>query len=584
MAMLLPGSFGSGRAADRLWWAAVTMIVVGFIAWSYALLRGATSPAWQDTEAYLGHALYIAENGGLWGFLEQCFTGEFPIVERHPLYSLLLAAFASRSASFFWYAKIFDLACGLALLLSLIWMVRKRLGAPQALIAGLLYAISSSLVIASSHVNHETQFTLCVLWIWWFLTDVPAQPGVAAELSQKKRRWVIAGVLFGLAFLIKSSISLFALAFVIAGFWHLRWNLVNNSRPWLLAAAALLVASPLLVRNVIAFGTPLYEGMNAHIMWLDSWAETGSPDSVMHYGPHAYIVIEKNGLPTMSDYLAKNDAVDIGKRLVRGLVRQVTVVARKAVAPTYPVPATAAAAWGFIVLGLAVAGWWLRRRSWEGRLLLVSSAAFLVFFGWNHMFPDIRYLAPFVPIWIAFAAGMLWTLLCRVFSEANARRLVMLPCALLAIGAGAWSANALATTSPPLMEISPSYQRLLQWMERVPRPGDRILLGPTDEFYGALWLVRNPVSIIYTPYVDSIEAFNAYLRDRKVRYFVMNTENVHGQRGVLREPMAGYAEVTADGQLVEKQVLPGWRRVGVDESVPRRFYIYESDWAGAAVP
>jgi len=104
-----------------------------------------------------------------------------------------------------------------------------------------------------------------------------------------------------------------------------------------------------------------------------------------------------------------------------------------------------------------------------------------------------------------------------------------------------------------------------------------VLLGPTMEFYGLIWMVERPVSIIQMPSLGTLEAFQRYLRDRNVRYFVMNTENLYGNGKRLQAEMAPYAEVAADGSLVEKQPLPGWRRVYEDPSTPRKFYIYESE-------
>ena len=108
-------------------------------------------------------------------------------------------------------------------------------------------------------------------------------------------------------------------------------------------------------------------------------------------------------------------------------------------------------------------------------------------------------------------------------------------------------------------------------------PGSRILLGPTMEFYGKLWLVDRPVSVIQTPNSDSLDAFERYLGQRNVRYLVMHPENVRGLGGRLESALRPHFTVDPSGAIVETQSLPHWRRVRRDDGAPSRFIIYERE-------
>jgi 4-amino-4-deoxy-L-arabinose transferase-like glycosyltransferase len=576
-----------GRRPLSVWWA-IGIVVAGFVIWSFAMLRGATLASWQDTEAYLGHALYIAEHGGFWGFLRDSFNGTFPIAERHPLYMLLLAPFASRTAEFFYTAKIIDLAFGLIVLMTLSWMVWRRYGRGPALIAAFLYAVSNSLVVASSHVNHEALFVLCTLWFWWFLTqpsrseinatDSSEAVSMPSEMPNSVTRWAIAGMFLGLAYLVKSPASLIGVAAVLAGLWRGKWRFLVGPRLWILLVAVAIVSSPLAIRNIIGFGTPVYEGVNSNIMWIDRWTDIGAEHTSLYYDHYGIMKVERNGLPTASEYLQTHGIVKIGKRLVKGVITEVTRVAPKSVALFWPA-GKFSYMWGVLVLVLAVAGWWLRRRSWEACLMFFWSALFAVFFGWDHMFPDIRYLAPLVPLWITFAAYATWRLLIQLATLRTAWRAVAvgISSAVLLLVGGTVVGGSLSREQPTVT-ITPAYASLIDWLNSHIEPMDRMVIGPSMDYYGLLWMVERPVLVVQTPTVDSLEAFQRYLRERKVRYLVLHRENAKGQGGRLAEALAPYVDVTADGTMIEKRPLPGWRAVYQDGTSPR-FIVYEAEAA-----
>lgn len=553
------------------------MVVAGYLVWTYGALRQATSARWQDTSGYLAHALYIAERGGLWGFLRESFRGTFPITERHPLYMLMLAPFAARTAEFFWYAKILDLITGLAVLLSLVWMVARRYGRGAALIAGALYAVSGSLVTAASQVDNDLQFALCTLWTWWFLTE-PMRGSDAIDTPPSSAwRWALAGVWLGLAFLAKSPAVLMGVAIVVAGLWYSRLRLATDRRLWALLLSATLLASPLLVRNLIAFGTPFYEGMNSSIMWIDNWSEVGGEHSTIYYDQYGVATLEKNGMPTAAVYFRTHSLSDVAARLATGLANEVRSVIPSALGAGLGIPR--GRTFGFLIFALALAGWWLRRRSWDATLMFFWSGAFLAFFSWDTMFPDIRYLAPLIPVWIAYAAYAGWTLCARLLKPDLTMRVVAGAAILLVLGALGWTVAAAGAyaRAQPIMEASPSYLRYIEWANRTFEPGDRIMIGETREFHGLIWMIDRPIAVLLMPDAKTLDGFLRYLRERNSRYLLIHPEYLTGANRELAAALAPYFRVTEQGAIVEIQPLPGWHRAYTDEGTSPHFIVYEAD-------
>ncbi|MFO0336540.1 MAG: glycosyltransferase family 39 protein [Pseudomonadota bacterium] len=579
----MPASFSVPRAA-RPPLLALGLVIVAFVAWTYGALRAANDPGWQDTEPYLGHALYVAEHGGPLAALRDAYAGRYPIVERHFLYPALLAPFAERTPEFFVQAKLLNLAFGTALLASLAWIAWRRFGAVPALVATTLYAGSTSLVDASSHVNHETQFALLALWTWCLLTaraePAPASPGTPRDAGAARRRtfaWVAAGVLLGLAWLTKASAALLGLGLLAAALAYAGRGPLVTPRFWALVLCGALVSSPLVVRNVIAHGTPVYEGMNSHISWMDSWDELGAADSVLWYDQYGIKRIERNGLPTASEYFGEKTARQVAGRALRGVRSELTRVIPTALGPADPVPPGLSRAIGGGLLLLAAAGWWLRRRSWEAAVTAGWTVAFVAFFSWNTLFEAHRYHAPLIPIWLMYAASALHAALARVASEVALRRGAVLAATSVAALATTHAVATEALTGPqPLVRASPAAWRLLDWMQREATPGSRLVIGPTQEFFGLLWLVDKPLQIVQTPNSASRDEFFVYLEQRDVRYLVLHPENYRGQRGRLGDALANYVAVDARGEIRARAAPLGWETAVVDAGTPSRFVVYRA--------
>ncbi len=550
-------------AGGTLWRLACVAVIAGFVINAFAaLLRDTQFSGREDTWSYLAHSVYLAEHGGVWGFLREAFAGTFPIVERHPLYMLLLSPMAERTAWFFFQAKLANLVLGMLVLASFCWMVWRRDGAATALLAGTGYAASASLIASSSHVCSEPALILTVLWTWWWLTG-----------PQTAWRWGIAGLWLGLAFLAKSPAILVMAATLAARLWHTRGRALASPALWLFILAAVLVASPLLVRNVRAHGQLLWEGINSSIMWQERRSDVGNSD--VREDTYGVLTIERDTFPTLAQYLRTHRLGDVALRLGRGAAKETRIIIR-ALATDRKLPGPLALAWGLGVLLAALAGWWLQRRTWVATLCAWWVAAFLAFFSWDaEMWPAARYVAPLIPVVFWFAGRALWQGVRRLASPARAAQIVWGVCLLLtavltvrAMGKGVFDAR------QPVLTVSPAFQRLVAWMNAQAPDGARVVSGPTREFDGYLFFVAHPMARIIAPHAPDEAAYLSALRDRRISHLVVHRENIRGWDGELASTFAAHWSVTPEGGMMERTPVPGWEQAYADSGVPARFLVY----------
>ncbi len=328
-----------------------------------------------DQNSYLRLALRIHEGEG--------FTnGNF-----HPLVALLFSPFASRDWSFFTQAKLVSVAAG-GLALGLVFGFGRRLfGSATALVTVAVLALNETFTLRAARVEPEALLVglFFAAWACWVL-------------SLEQPRWAVAaGALAGLAYLTKGSGQFLLLGSLLlpllrhgpAGWWRQRRALA-----WFVAAY-LLVASPLLLDNWRAFGSPFYAFPSAHAMWYDEWEDKlGSTD-----GRHI----------TLRTYLASHTTSDVVDRLAEGLSE---VPPEWAGAFTLGVPAGTAWILGLALLaalalaftgrpgpmpdpGLAPLAGRLRSAAWT---LVALVPAYCLFFVWYAPIANSsRFVLPLVP-------------------------------------------------------------------------------------------------------------------------------------------------------------------------------------------
>jgi len=185
-------------------------------------------------------------------------------------------------------------------------------------------------------------------------------------------------------------------------------------RLWLLVAAFIVVALPLLVRNVLVYGNPFYS-YNTRFLFADSY------DAGVQAG--------YDGLWSAAQaYAASHSVIELAARFFGGLGWELHIMLRS-LGPAGLGPARTLA--GLLVAALACIG--LMRSEPTARLLvLVWTAISLVMFGWYvPIAAGDRFVLPLVPIWLAYAGeGAAAVLGLRAFARG---RLPELLCATAAV-------------------------------------------------------------------------------------------------------------------------------------------------------
>jgi 4-amino-4-deoxy-L-arabinose transferase-like glycosyltransferase len=190
-----------------------------------------------------------------------CLTRYFPFcgpssqvtAAREPLPVLLFAGVAFLSKGSLWAATIVEWIIDLAVLIVIYLLTREWAGTRAALLAAFLWAIYIPAIELIPQVSGDLLAALLVgLGILFTLR---------ARRSGRLRDWSVAGASLGLAVISRSGTLVIA-AVVIAGIllegWRERLGVWKTVTPALiLSSLVVLIMSPWLIRNEVAFGRPI---------------------------------------------------------------------------------------------------------------------------------------------------------------------------------------------------------------------------------------------------------------------------------------------------------------------------------------
>lgn len=309
----------------RVGWALTGFAGVVFVVLSFWQRPLQTVDVASDQLAFVATAQDVHQTGGALSLLAQLWSGEYREANRHPLFIALLAlhptrAFGQSVAGFF----------GLLTVLTVAVRGRQIAGFVVSGVAALLLATNGAFVELSNQSVCESLLCWLVTLVWLVLLkwqnqtrmdDAPVarqEPFFATDKAARDRGLrffvVLAGSLLGLAWLTKGT----ALPVLVA---TLVWLAVAARRGgrWiagpLLLAGFLVVASPLIARNVFVWGSPFYN-VNSWLMFEDSFSDP------------VKLAEEKSLSVAAQAYWQSHSVMSIGQRMVRGSLWELFILLR----------------------------------------------------------------------------------------------------------------------------------------------------------------------------------------------------------------------------------------------------------------
>ena len=345
--------------------------------------------AGEDEEAYLITAREIAESGGTVSFLRSLFSGEFAEANRHPLYLWLLSGTPEFGTGKFVSALLGLWTMGMVIGLCL----QRQVGWLRTGLLCVMLGLNSAWGRFSVTVGCEVLLVGLVACVWFQFYGRPFRrpdAGAASDLGGRRRVdlsivWV--GVLLSLVWLTKGTGLLLTVGFVL---WlALRMRLrdatslalraaspqggeATGGRAKTLLAELLLfgavwvtVASPLLVRNVVRYGSP-FHNVNSWLLFVDEYSDPVDLSESSSTGEAARA------------YLAAHSVGDILQREVSGLFWETFILVRSLGPPPFD---NARVLPGGVIALLAILGWIVSRDEAKW-LLLIWLAICVPMFAW----------------------------------------------------------------------------------------------------------------------------------------------------------------------------------------------------------
>lgn len=181
-----------------------------------------------------------------------------PEDNRSPLYPLLIAPVILLSHDPFAAGQIVNCACWILTCVIVGWGVFTTFGALAALLTLLFMAVSPLLIIQTAHIYPDI---LVACGFWFFVFN-------GAQIMKSRRSALGFGVLLGLLFLLKTS-AVFLLPAVL--FYFLKYDKTPfvKIKALLFSAGFLCLAIPWMVKNILIFGSPLYQ-FTGVVLFTDS--------------------------------------------------------------------------------------------------------------------------------------------------------------------------------------------------------------------------------------------------------------------------------------------------------------------------
>ena len=411
-----------------------------------------------------------------------------PETFKEPAYSWAIAKLSPLTKSPFRAGQMLSFLAGLLTPL-LTWMLVRRLHPERgvAFLAGLLAAASPLLIARSSLVMVESLFAAVFTLLWVVLLsgrEGGGARGAVLDLS--------AGVIAGVAFMLRAQtlVAVPAIAILL-----LRGGLADAlRRSAVIAVAAIVTASPFLLRNLRLFGSPFHSDVGAFglMPYMDVITMSGSlerPPAPLGYALH---------------------------HLPQVIAHSVSSAVRFAVR-TLPADVLGNPAW-MVPLAIGVLLTLARWRDWLWVYVqLAITMAFIFAVNW-----DDRYFATSVPLWCALAAPGAWWIAERLWTQrlwgplGGREVLVAALATLLLLQAVAARRTTREWTAPESLAARSEAAFLREHLKP-----DEAVMALTTSYY-AYWADRPAVYVIFA----DPPRFEAEAKRLQVRYAAFPTSRL----------------------------------------------------------
>lgn len=558
----------------------IILLIFNFVFLAVNGINMILNPQWFDTTGYLGEANFISHHGGIINFLNLCITGTYKQANQHPLYILLLTPFASINISFFIVAKIISAIVGLIMLSVLFVLGNRMYGNLIASITVFALLLNGVFLVWTSGVACESLLMLVSLLCIYFVM----------EGFKNNKYWVYAGIFAGLSYLAKGTGILLLPGFVLATVIMYKLSIFKNKYFWLFFVLFALVASPLIIRNIIVYKTPFYNVNNSIITmgqdkinkdvyvtfdlkdgvanWKYEKNETGVNDKTTSENPRLKFFLNilnhpqkiLDGARAFIDTWNMNWAQKLPSKLPRAVTLLLVL---------------------FFITGI------VREKNTGGKIYFLFTI--LVFFGALFTMPIDRYFLPLIPfIWIYIALGIFTFLdiINKGFIQKRYRfdivsyiPLFLTLCLILYAGFIITKKD----LKNPLhsVEYSESRTDILSWLRTNLKKGDLYTMGPNFN-----WQLEKGTWIL-PPRIDygDFSRFQTFVKEHHVSYIIVDLNtlkdfaNKFDAMGQLvtnqKKDVEDYFVYDSKHGITEKKRIDGWNLVYEEQKKPTDFLIYK---------
>ncbi len=415
-----------------------------------------------------------------------------PETFKDPGFPFAIAALAPLLGDPFRAGQALSLLAGLMLPLA-VYILGFRLARDRlvATVAALIAAASPILIAQSVRVMAESLFTLLLTLAFVAAAPSASEAGDRAGTSRRDAPAWAAGALLGLAFLVRTQALLAfpALALLLMAGGPSRAGIARAGRALL---ALVVVASPLLIRNVMRFGAPLYSDAATFAVWpfVDplefSHASSRPPEPLPFTLAHAPQVLSHTAMALVRFVRSALPGDILG-----------SLVWAPALAVGMVLAITRLRTWGFALLYL-------------GPVVLMMSAV-----SWN-----TRYFASTAPFWCLLTAlGAVW-LVSRLQVSARARAAGILAIAGWLLLAGLQTRRAAREVAGAIHPEIAAAIAEAPWIASRLSPGESLMAVTTS--YWSWFSDRPSVHLVIADEREFVEVVRRY----RVRWAALPTSRL----------------------------------------------------------